>query len=393
MDWNFALMSYGNTWRRLRKVFASKLGIRKAFVNYGSIQERITGRLLCRLAQSPEDFLKHLRLHVEQLLFEAVYGLHVATSEDKHVQNVHDVLDTFSEAARPVVYLVESIPIIKHIPSLWLYKRSAAQMRTIVKEMLEAPFTDAKNHMSQIGHQGSYVSDLLEEQEPEEDIKKTAAVVMGGGFDTTIASVTAFILAMIIYPEVQQKAQEEIDRVVGRHRMPTFEDRAALPYVFAVFKETLRWHTVAPQGLPHMLKEDNIYNGVLIPAGSTIIANIWGMLHDHDVYPDPMSFKPERYFSADGKLDLSSNDPAQCAFGFGRRVCAGMFLAENSLWVLIARILSTMKISHAYDSQGRKIDVELKPSTGVVSQPSPFRCSIVPRSEQAMRLIAAKEED
>ncbi len=103
-------------------------------------------------------------------------------------------------------------------------------------------------------------------------------------------------------------------------------------------------------------------------------------------------------------------------FGGAHRICAGMFLAENSLWVLIARILSTMKISHAYDGQGRKIDVELKPSTGVVScvfivfrvlksslinavpfvrtvSPSPFRCSIVPRSEQAMRLIAAKEED
>ncbi len=62
MDWNFALMSYGNTWRRLRKVFASKLGIRKAFVNYGSIQETYNGTASMSVAQSPEDFLKHLRL-------------------------------------------------------------------------------------------------------------------------------------------------------------------------------------------------------------------------------------------------------------------------------------------------------------------------------------------
>ncbi len=99
---------------------------------------------------------------------------------------------------------------------------------------------------------------------------------------------------MVIYPEVQQKAQEEIDRIVGRHRMPTFEDRAALPYGFRslqgdftlAYRCTARYLTklfikieltckLCEPGLPHMLKEDNIYNGVLIPAGSTIIANIW----------------------------------------------------------------------------------------------------------------------
>lgn len=98
---------------------------------------------------------------------------------------------------------------------------------------------------------------------------------------------------MVNYPEVQQKAQEEIDRVVGQNRLPTFEDRDSLPYVFAVFKETLRWHNVAPLGnlidfvffstelnvscvgLAHLLKEDDVYNGFLLPAKSTVMANIW----------------------------------------------------------------------------------------------------------------------
>ncbi|KLO16916.1 cytochrome P450 [Schizopora paradoxa] len=394
MDWNFGLMPYGNLWRRLRKVFTSKLGIRKAFVNYAEVQQGVMGQLLRRLEHSPEDFLDHLRLHIEQLMMKAVYGLHAESSEDHRVQNVHNFLEAFSDAARPVAYLVSSLPIIKHIPSLWpgvIYKRSTAEMNTMIKDMLEVPFADAKALIADGNNASSYVSDLLEGQEPEEDVKKTAAIVMGGGFETTLATATAFILAMVKYPEVQQKAQDEIDKVIGQNRLPTFEDRDSLPYVYAIFKETLRWHTVAPQGLPHESKEDDVYNGFSIPAKSTVMANIWGILHDPDVYPDPMDFKPERYFSSDGKLDFSANDPARVVFGFGRRICAGMFFAENSLWIIIAQILATMKISHAYDKEGREISVELKPMAGVVSQPSPFKCTIVPRSEQAMRLIAAKE--
>ena len=80
---------------------------------------------------------------------------------------------------------------------------------------------------------------------------------------------------MTLFPEVQLKAQEEIDRIVGTKRLPNFEDRANLPYVDAIVKEVLRWHPVAPIGVPHMTTEDDIFNGYLIPKGALILANIW----------------------------------------------------------------------------------------------------------------------
>ena len=64
----------------------------------------------------------------------------------------------------------------------------------------------------------------------------------------TVSAATTFLLAMVTNPEVQARAQEEIDRVVGTDRLPTFSDREVLPYVTAVMKETLRWHPPAPQG-------------------------------------------------------------------------------------------------------------------------------------------------
>ena len=78
-----------------------------------------------------------------------------------------------------------------------------------------------------------------------------------------------------MYPEVQRRAQEEIDRVVGTDRLPGFEDRDNLPYVDAVVKEVLRWHPIGPMGLPHTSTEDGFYEGYFIPKGSLLLANIW----------------------------------------------------------------------------------------------------------------------
>ena len=59
-----------------------------------------------------------------------------------------------------------------------------------------------------------------------------------------------FMLAMVLYPDAQKKAQEEIDAVVGRGRLPSFDDLDKLVYIRAMVKETLRWHPVGPLGEP-----------------------------------------------------------------------------------------------------------------------------------------------
>lgn len=84
-----------------------------------------------------------------------------------------------------------------------------------------------------------------------------------------------FFLAMTLYPDVQHKAQEEIDRVVGSDRLPGFQDRENLPYIDAIVKEVLRWHPVAPMGLAHVSTEDDICEGYLIPKGALLLPNIW----------------------------------------------------------------------------------------------------------------------
>ena len=76
-----------------------------------------------------------------------------------------------------------------------------------------------------------------------------ALFVVLAGADTTLSTVQSFILAMLLYPEVQKKAQEELDRVVGTDRLPTFADRDNLPYLEALVSEVHRWMPVSPMGM------------------------------------------------------------------------------------------------------------------------------------------------
>jgi len=80
---------------------------------------------------------------------------------------------------------------------------------------------------------------------------------------------------MLLNPEVQAKAQEELDRVVGPNRLPEFSDQPDLPYIHAVCKEVLRWHPAAPLGVPHSNIRDDEYRGMLIAKGSTVMPNLW----------------------------------------------------------------------------------------------------------------------
>ena len=91
----------------------------------------------------------------------------------------------------------------------------------------------------------------------------------------TVSTIGSFFLAMVLFPDVQKKAQDEIDHIVGGNRLPSFGDKSSLPYISRIVLECLRWNPVTPLGVAHCLTEDDEYNGYRIPKGSTILPNIW----------------------------------------------------------------------------------------------------------------------
>lgn len=138
------------------------------------------------------------------------------------------------------------------------------------------------------------------------------------GTDTTAASATALILALASHPDIQKKAQAELDKVVGPGRLPLIADRPSLPYVHAIVKELGRWHTVSPLGVAHTNDTDDEYDGYFIPKGTIVMVNSWAITHDPEMFERPFNFVPERYLK-DGTIDESVPDAEIAAFGFGRR--------------------------------------------------------------------------
>ncbi|KIM79114.1 hypothetical protein PILCRDRAFT_74603, partial [Piloderma croceum F 1598] len=116
----------------------------------------------------------------------------------------------------------------------------------------------------------------------------------------TVSAIVSFILALVLHPEMRTRGQEELDRVVGRDRLPTFDDRPALPYIEGIVKETLRHLRTYMTGAPHDLDKDDEYNRYFIPAGTIVLPNQWAMLHDETEYPDPFAFLPKRWILGDG---------------------------------------------------------------------------------------------
>ncbi|KAJ8689723.1 hypothetical protein PTI98_012597 [Pleurotus ostreatus] len=131
----------------------------------------------------------------------------------------------------------------------------------------------------------------------------------------TYATLLVFVLAMALHPKVQLQAQKEIDEVIGSQRLPGIADKAQLPFVNAVIKETIRWRPIVPLTLGRRTSQDDIYRGLFIPKGAMVVPNVWAVAFAANERYDPQQFLPERF------LDPTEDvvDPSSWAFGFGKR--------------------------------------------------------------------------
>jgi cytochrome P450 len=217
-------------------------------------------------------------------------------------------------------------------------------------------------------------------------IRQSGATMFSQGSAATVSAIRTFYLLMVLYPDVQTKAQAEIDSVLG-DRLPTFSDMDALPYINAIVKEVLRWSPIVPLAFPHQLEADDMYNGYLLPVGSVIVPNTWAILQDPATYPNPTAFDPTRFLTSDGKLDTTKNiDPV---FGYGRRLCPGKTYAMSMMYIAIATTLAAFDITKAVDEDGFHIKPSCEYTAGLLRYVKPFKCQIIPRSTETETMINA----
>ncbi|KAJ7624709.1 cytochrome P450 [Roridomyces roridus] len=392
-DFAFVLWKYGEPWRTHRRMMKEGFGSPQAVVKYQPKQVLAAHRLLYRLLHTPQDFYSHFAYWGGDNALSAIYGIDVQPTNDPFVEKALHGVDSFAVAGSPGAFLVDALPFLRFVPE-WFpgagFQKTAREIKAMVTEMKDKPFAETKRRISNGTASSSFATDCLESAKErdytEKMVSDAAATIMLGGTETTVSTMASLLLAMMANPEAQRKAQAEIDAVVGKDSLPTFEHESELPYVAAVLKEMLRWNPAGPIALPHYTEQEDNYNGYRIPAKSMILGNSWGILHDEKTYPDPFSFKPERWLTADGKLNPNAVDP-DIGFGYGRRECPGRHFAKTLLWVATASILAAFTVEKARDENGNVIEPTYEYNSGIINSPLPFKCSIKPRSQAIERTI------
>ncbi|KAL5546791.1 hypothetical protein UlMin_006478 [Ulmus minor] len=196
------------------------------------------------------------------------------------------------------------------------------------------------------------------------------------GMDTTAISVEWAMAELIRNPRVQQKAQEEMDRVIGRDRVLNETDFSNLPYLQCVTKEAFRLHPPTPLMLPHRANADVKIGGYDIPKGTIVHVNVWAIARDPAIWKDPLEFRPERFLEED--VDMKGHDYRLLPFGAGRRVCPGAQLGIYLVTSMLGHLLHQFQWSPPRGMKAEEID--LAESPGMVTYMSkPLQAVAAPR--------------
>lgn len=179
------------------------------------------------------------------------------------------------------------------------------------------------------------------------------------GMDTTAISVEWAMAELIKNPRVQQKAQEELDRVIGTNRVMTEQDFSSLPYLQCIAKEALRLHPPTPLMLPHRANANVKVGGYDIPKGSNVHVNVWAVARDPKVWSNPLEFRPERFMEED--VDMKGHDFRLLPFGAGRRICPGAQLGVNLVTSMIGHLLHHFSWVPANGVRPEEIDMSENP--------------------------------
>jgi cytochrome P450 len=213
----------------------------------------------------------------------------------------------------------------------------------------------------------------------------------------------SLVQALVKYPDELSNLQQDIEKQVGSSRLPDFSDIPHLPRVRAVVKEVLRWRPVTAGGLPHMSQRDDTYEidgkKYFIPGGTNIHPNQWVIHRDESLYPYLEELRPERWLEAGWPtykepLKTFPNTQHFSSFGFGRRICPGMHIAERSLYILTARIAWACHMTNKIGKDGRKIEMpEYDYVEGFNVQPCSFEFSLEVRDGKRLAIVREARKD
>ncbi|KAF9258035.1 cytochrome P450 [Marasmius fiardii PR-910] len=387
---------YNATWRKHRRI-ANSILTPKIVEGYSSQLDYESRMLVQSLYQDtkqgevPVNPARYVGRYVLNNMLSITFGTRTGSVADPVIKRVLTLGDEFMKLTGPWTNAVDFIK-----PLQWIPTRMRSRGRKLRKDFIEVYGTmiNLVKHRMASGENvpDCLVKSLLEKKDEEElswiDLCFLTTAFGTGGSHSTLGTIQWFLALMPSHSEIQAKAHEELDRVLGHENWPTPEDEHQLPYIRAIIKEVLRCQPPFWMATPHASDRDFVYRGMFIPAKTVMVLNCYSLHHNEARYEDPFTFNPERYFGD----NLSSMESAKLpnamdrdhwAFGVGRRICPGMPIAEKEIFLAIARLLWAFKIGAVPEEPPC-----LEKYEGTSGRtPLPFRGNLVPRHEHVHRVL------
>jgi len=404
---NILFTTYGDKWRGIRRALHQGT-MNKAVESYLPVFVMEGQVLTAAFLRNPEDWYNQIFRYTASSVVVIAFGRRISDiKKDVACQKLEATSNFMIKMNVPGAYghWHELFPLLQYVPSaLNFINREALGFRKIIRENQSSLLDEVRRKVAAGIAPHSYARSMLGKRDsfPELDdaeFNGAPGSFFSAGVNTTSSTLQSLVLAMVLHPEIQAKAHEEIDRVVGTERSPTWEDEKQMPYVCAIIKEVLRWRPVGILCAPHSTTEDDYYvldgKEYFIPKGAQVLASLWTINNCRRIYSNPDQFDPERFLN--GRQYPGTGNKGHCSFGWGRRVCPGAYFAERSLFHTSARMLWAFKFSRTRAKTGEWITPDSSIETGYTSafnvRPQPFPCTIDVRSPAIEEIIRVEEKE
>lgn len=381
------VFSSGAMWKEQRKVsleILRKMGLGKNVLDE-RIQEEVTHyiKALHSYQGRPADLAATTRTSICNNISSLIFGKRFEYDDPTFTSYLAAMEDNFQIVQSCSV--LSNFPWLRFLPGDVLKLKRFVANQNMVRENVVRPQLNAhlRNHAeadeSDFIH--AYIRQIhkhAQGDQPETTVNADNLLsviddLFNAGTETTTTTIRWAVVFLTRNPHVQDKCFAEIQRVVGTGRAPSTRDKPELTYVEATIMEVLRAANIGPLSIPHGSADyEAVFQGYTIPRHSVVLQFLESVLHDPDIWDEPLIFRPERFIDADGKL---TKPDEFIPFGIGRRACLGESLARMELFLYVSTMIQHFRFLPLEDGQLPSLEYK----TGLTYSPVPYLVRAVPR--------------
>ncbi|XP_078491649.1 cytochrome P450 2C16-like [Ciona intestinalis] len=335
-----------------------------------------------RLDGKPTDVGIIVATTVGNVIASIVFGKKFHSGDKDFQRHLQLIFTTFGDKENAnYILLMMYFPSLRHIPP---FKKAWKTFMNEHFEQLAICRKGIEEHKKKldVNEPKGYVDAFLIEMKKhspedswfhEESLVTCIFDMFLAGTETTTSTIMWGMIALMHYPEIQEKLHKEIVNATGE-ALPSLDQRDELPLIQAFIQELYRHMTIVPLALQHKTLKDVDIGGYCIPKDTIVLTNIHAVHHDPNIWKNPSEFNIYRHIDEDGKFIPSKK---VIPFGIGCRSCIGERLARLEIFLILASIIKRFEILP--DPGSKELPDYKDGINGFLYVPRPFKVVAKPR--------------